>query len=95
MRRLQLVVLLAVFSLIAVGETGADRGADRTLAPRPEICAEAVQASAAGDRLAQQQACCKGQKGVCGCRAGKIVCCDGKFSENCTCNRDDVPGGAS
>ncbi|MGH8621213.1 MAG: hypothetical protein ACREUB_03720 [Burkholderiales bacterium] len=95
MRRLQLVGLLAVFSVIAVGETGADRGVDRTLAPRPEICAEAVPTGAAGDRLVQQQACCKANKGVCGCRAGKIVCCDKTFSDTCTCNRDEAPGGAT
>ena len=35
--------------------------------------------------------CCKGNKGVCGCRAGKIICCDGKASTQpgCTCHGDD------
>ncbi len=46
---------------------------------------------AAVDRLAQQPACCKANKGVCGCRAGKIVCCDKTFSDTCTCNREDGP----
>jgi hypothetical protein len=34
--------------------------------------------------------CCKGHKGVCGCRAGKIVCCDGTTSTQpgCTCHGD-------
>lgn len=32
--------------------------------------------------------CCKGHKGVCGCRAGKIVCCDNTVSPNCTCHGD-------
>lgn len=36
-----------------------------------------------------QTDCCKGHKGVCGCRAGKIICCDGTASENCTCHGDD------
>lgn len=35
-----------------------------------------------------QSDCCKGHKGVCGCRAGKIVCCDGTTSPNCTCHAD-------
>lgn len=37
-----------------------------------------------------QADCCKGHKGVCGCRAGKIVCCDGSVSAvpNCTCHAD-------
>jgi hypothetical protein len=35
-------------------------------------------------------ACCKGNKGICGCRAGKIVCCDGSASTSpdCTCHGD-------
>lgn len=35
-----------------------------------------------------QADCCKGHKGVCGCRAGKIVCCDNTVSANCTCHAD-------
>lgn len=35
--------------------------------------------------------CCKDHKGVCGCRAGKIVCCDRTISEQpgCTCHGED------
>lgn len=35
--------------------------------------------------------CCKDRKGVCGCRAGKIVCCDAKPSTvtGCTCHGDE------
>lgn len=35
--------------------------------------------------------CCKDHKGVCGCRAGKIVCCDGTASTQpgCTCHGDN------
>lgn len=36
-----------------------------------------------------QTECCKGNKGICGCRAGKIVCCDGTASSNCTCHGDE------
>lgn len=35
-----------------------------------------------------QTDCCKGHKGVCGCRAGKIVCCDNTVSPSCTCHAD-------
>lgn len=45
---------------------------------------------AAATTAQQQQACCKANKGVCGCRAGKIVCCDKTFAEDCTCNREDA-----
>jgi len=37
----------------------------------------------------QQPACCKANKGVCGCRAGKIVCCDKTFADGCTCNSEE------
>ena len=38
---------------------------------------------------AAQAACCAKNKGVCGCRAGKIVCCDKSFAPGCTCAQDD------
>jgi hypothetical protein len=40
---------------------------------------------AAATTVQQQQDCCKKNKGVCGCRAGKIVCCDKTFADNCSC----------
>lgn len=43
-----------------------------------------------GKRLAEgTTACCEGHKGVCGCRAGKIVCCDNTKSASCTCHGDE------
>lgn len=43
-----------------------------------------------GKRLAEgTTACCGGHKGVCGCRAGKIVCCDNTKSASCTCHGDE------
>ncbi len=38
-----------------------------------------------------QTQCCKDHKGVCGCRAGKIVCCDGTASteSGCTCHGEE------
>lgn len=39
----------------------------------------------------QQQNCCKANKGICGCRAGKIVCCDKTFADGCSCAREDEP----
>lgn len=73
--------------------------ADPTLAPaarttqsaRPLL--EACPAPARGAQLADLAGteCCKNQKGICGCRAGKLVCCDGKPSTHpgCTCRGDD------
>ena len=95
MKRLHWVLLLVVWSVFSVAETGADRGVAKPFALDAQSCVEAAQSGAAADRLAQQPACCKANKGVCGCRAGKIVCCDKTFSDTCTCNRDEAPGGAT
>jgi hypothetical protein len=78
--------------MFSVAETGADRGVAKPFAVGAQSCVEAAQTGTAADRLAQQPACCKANKGVCGCRAGKIVCCDKTFSDTCTCNREDGPG---
>lgn len=54
---------------------------------------EACPTNLKGANLAQVATteCCKDQKGICGCRAGKIVCCDGKPSTHpgCTCHGDN------
>jgi hypothetical protein len=42
-----------------------------------------------GSVAQQNPQCCKAHKGICGCRAGKIVCCDKTFAEGCTCNSDE------
>ena len=69
--------------------------ADSTVDPSPAgmqqqaISPEACLANAKGMHLAQiQTACCKDHKGICGCRAGKIVCCDNSTSKEpgCTCH---------
>jgi hypothetical protein len=91
MRYVYSILLLAAWSVFAAGETGVDQGVGKTLAAQTESCDGAVRADTAGARLAQQPACCKANKGVCGCRAGKIVCCDKTFSDTCTCNREDGP----
>ena len=62
--------------------------AQQSASPSP-----ACPANLKGANLAQVTSteCCKGQKGICGCRAGKIVCCDSKPSTHpgCTCHGDD------
>ncbi len=56
---------------------------------------ESADCLAAATTAQQQQSCCKENKGVCGCRAGKIVCCDKTFAENCPCSREDDPDAIS
>ena len=95
MRYLYVALLLVAWSVFAVGETGVEQDVGKTIASQAQSCDAVSQSGAAADRLAQQPACCKANKGVCGCRAGKIVCCDKTFSDTCTCNRDEAPGGAT
>lgn len=33
-----------------------------------------------------QSGCCSWNKGVCGCRRGRVLCCNGKISPSCRCN---------
>ncbi len=63
-------------------------GFDLKVTPPPTACASA---SLKGHPQVAQLACCKKNKGVCGCRAGKIVCCDNTPSNEpgCTCHGDE------
>lgn len=80
-------IFLALSLLVSVS---AHAASERGEPPRPDACplpATSVvlsQANAATD-------CCAGKKGLCGCRAGKIVCCDGKPSTlpACSCRGDE------
>lgn len=94
---MRIAYLLAALAFVAAGFTlpaAADSTLDRTpTAAQPEaISAEVCLANAKGMHLAQiQTACCKDHKGICGCRAGKIVCCDNSTSKEpgCTCHGDE------
>lgn len=33
-----------------------------------------------------RRGCCSHHKGVCGCKDGRDVCCDGELSPTCTCH---------
>lgn len=93
MRRLHWVVLLVALSVAGVGEAVAKRRVEMAQPDPAAACmTTSVTSGVAGEAVAQQ-ACCKANKGVCGCRAGKIVCCDKTFSDTCTCNRDEAPDG--
>lgn len=90
--RIALMAFLASVSFAAPSAALADVGqAAEAAAAKPQA---SQTCPAPGDKklnLAQaaQTECCKGNKGVCGCRAGKIVCCDSTASPNCTCHGED------
>lgn len=94
MRIRSLLALLAFVPTCFLLPAAADPGVDRApaAAQQQSISPEACLANAKGMHLAQiQTACCKAHKGICGCRAGKIVCCDNSTSNDpaCTCHGDE------
>ena len=94
MRIPTLLTLLAFLPACFLLPAAADSSVDRTPAVTQQkpISPEACLANTKGMLLAQiQTACCKDHKGICGCRAGKIVCCDNSTSKEpgCTCHGDE------
>jgi hypothetical protein len=82
MKHFYAVLLVAAMSMFAGGDSGAVVRLD---AGTSDPVCEAVMKSGASREMLAQQACCQKNQGVCGCRAGKIVCCDKSFSPTCTC----------
>jgi hypothetical protein len=87
-----------LFALFAFFQSGAllagssdaqsELASAQAVAPDLQACpAQVVQGRIDLAQVAQTD-CCKGHKGVCGCRAGKIVCCDNTVSPTCTCHSD-------
>jgi len=80
-----------VVSLASVADTAVNTTPAAATQAGEQACLEAAAKSGATDRMAQASRCCAKNKGVCGCRAGKIVCCDKTFASGCTCNQDEPP----
>jgi hypothetical protein len=93
MRIRTLLTMLAFVPACFILSAAADSSVDLTPATQQKsISTEACLANTKGMQLAQiQTACCKAHKGICGCRAGKIVCCDNSTSKEpgCTCHGDE------
>jgi hypothetical protein len=83
------LLLLFAFALAHAGDSTVV--STPVTAATAQSCAENVSEGAAPSLAAQGSGCCKGHKGVCGCRAGKIVCCDKSFAADCPCNQDEPP----
>jgi len=95
MKPLRLAALLPVLAALclawpaaAAEPARADAGTVSESVPSLQACPPASRQRLDLAEVSQTD-CCKGHKGVCGCRAGKIVCCDGSVSPNCTCHGDD------
>src|SRR5258706_3722484 len=58
-------------------------------APAPEATPDSIQCPPLdGSRLAIGGACCQRQGGLCRCRGGRPVCCDGSPGVGCSCRGD-------
>lgn len=87
-KRLFLTMLLCSGSLLAATLSAVPDSRSSTIA-EPSLQQACPTADKRIDTAQVSQSdCCKGHKGVCGCRAGKIVCCDNTTSPNCTCHSD-------
>ena len=97
MRIFYALLLMCAVSLAAAGDaTVPTKPANNPFATAAvqggeQACLDAAAKSNGADRMAQAGRCCANNKGVCGCRAGKIVCCDKSFAQGCTCNQDQPP----
>lgn len=94
---MRIPTLLALLAFISVLFTLPAAAGSDAVTPRTSvgtmleaITPQACPANVKGEHVAQLN-CCKDHKGLCGCRAGKIVCCDGTTSTEpgCTCHGDE------
>ena len=82
-----MLVKLVAFSLLAATATTSPTPPSATKQSKPSIeepakCEGRTFASA---EEALQSGCCSWHGGVCGCRNGRKVCCDGELSPSCKC----------
>ena len=79
MKHFYVLLLMAALSMLAGGDSAA------VPAGASDGACQALMDSGASKEVLAQQGCCAQNYGVCGCRAGRIVCCDKSFSPNCNC----------
>lgn len=78
---LVLALVLSAFPAFAVG----GRQTEATVVwEAVDVCGQDLQ-----ERFIAKRGCCSKHQGVCGCRNGRVLCCDGTLSPTCTCLRDD------
>lgn len=82
MKQFFAITLIAALSLLAGGDSGA---VVRLQAGGSGAMCETMMKEGVTKEVLAQQGCCQKNQGICGCRAGKIVCCDKSFSTTCTC----------
>lgn len=48
-----------------------------------QVCSESK-----SREIIERRGCCSWHGGVCGCKGGRVECCDGTLSPSCTCAHD-------
>jgi len=41
-------------------------------------------------QIKMSSGCCTYNGGICGCSDGRLICCDGTYDYNCSCNHPDT-----
>lgn len=59
--------------------------AKETIAPQTIIDKNSIAGMKDSDLIPQQRGYCSWHGGVCGCRNGRTICCDGEYSPSCGC----------
>jgi hypothetical protein len=91
-KRLCLSTLLGLLALLVVPLPGLTAPEAPPPVTAPSGIPSPPPCNPAGAGTIAANGCCEGHKGVCGCRAGRIVCCDGSASATCSCHRESDQG---
>ncbi len=76
-----LVVVLLLFAApLSYADTPVSKYSVTGSADQNELCSDVLST----DELAKR-GCCSWHGGVCGCKGGRAVCCDGSYSPSCGC----------
>ena len=78
------LLVLAVVGILAGPQVAlADEGKDE-MSQQAARCMSSEQVNA----LLADRGCCSHHKGQCGCKGGRVTCCDGTVSPSCRCEAD-------
>lgn len=82
-----LVVFLLSVSAVQAGGTCAEVGKLQSwMHPAAKVLFAGAKQAGRDMQSSSKSGCCSWHGGVCGCRAGRVICCDGEESPSCTCH---------
>ncbi len=85
MRKLvvSIVLVLSIVTVLALVST-------TTESPQPVTVTSSIITNSTPREMLAKSGCCSHHSGVCGCKDGRVVCCDGTLSPSCKCDKSDV-----